>query len=360
MNSNTRNTANDSPTSSFPGGADLSSAGPGSAAAHPAPSDAVADATATGSAATQRPRRRIRNLLLGGAIAVTTVLGGAAYWAADRYLIPDVQVANASQQTAANQSVITQSNNVAEQASITVETKTTADGSTTYHVATLNLADITQLKSAFANDQFGQNIIEDTSAIAAANNAIFAINGDYYGFRDTGIVIRNGVVYRDSGEREGLAIYADGSAKIYDETETTAAELTADGVWQTLSFGPALVSDGEVIEGIDEVEIDTNFGNHSVQGSHPRTAIGIVDSDTIIFVAVDGRSSTSDGATMTELADILRDLGAQTAYNLDGGGSTTMYANGEVVNTPSNRGGSERGTSDILYVAASDATVTVS
>ena len=219
----------------------------------------------------------------------------------------------------------------------------------TYYVATVDLSDATALRSAFANNQFGQSITDTTSSIAEDNDAIFAINGDYYGFRDTGIVIRNGVVYRDDGEREGLAFYQDGTVKLYDETATTADELVADGVWNTLSFGPALVENGSVIDGIDDIEIDTNFGNHSIQGEQPRTLVGVTSDGTLVFVVVDGRDEGySRGMTMTEAANLMVSLGCETAYNLDGGGSSTMYFNGSVINEPSN--GGERGTSDILYI----------
>jgi exopolysaccharide biosynthesis protein len=224
----------------------------------------------------------------------------------------------------------------------------------TYYVADVVLGDATTLRSAFAKDEFGENITELTSSIAADNGAIFAINGDYYGFRDTGIVIRNGVVFRDEPAREGLVFYTDGRVEVYDETTTTADELLADGAWNTLSFGPAIVEDGTVVDGIETTEIDTNFGNHSIQGDQPRTAVGVIDENHLVFVVVDGRQSGySAGVTLTELADIMLDLGATTAYNLDGGGSSTMYFNGEVVNSPSN--GGERGTSDILYIADASA-----
>jgi len=121
-------------------------------------------------------------------------------------------------------------------------------------------------------------------------------------------------------------------------------------VWSTLSFGPALVEDGEIVAGIDDVEVDTNVGNHSIQGEQPRTAIGVVDENHLLLVVVDGRQEGySRGATTTELAEILQDLGATTAYNIDGGGSSTLWFDGEVVNSPSQ--GRERGTSDVLYVA---------
>jgi exopolysaccharide biosynthesis protein len=213
------------------------------------------------------------------------------------------------------------------------------------------LTDGTDLRAGFANNQFGENIVADTSDIAEYYDAVFAINGDYYGFRDTGIVIRNGVIYRDEGARTGLAIYADGTMEVYDETTATAQELLDAGVWNTLSFGPALVDDGEIVDGIDDVEVDTNFGNHSIQGNQPRTGIGIVDQNHFVFVVVDGRSEGySIGVTMTEFAEIFESLGATEAYNLDGGGSSTMYFDGELVNDPLGKG-QERGTSDILYLA---------
>lgn len=315
---------------------------------------------------TPRPqRRRIcpRTIVLASTLAVVLAAGGGAAWAADRFLIPKVEVADVAAYEAAHSAeaasvddtaaaTLTEDSFTDGDTSVRVSQVSTGSGSdtVTYYVADVTLGDATELRSAFAANQFGTNVTENTSEIAADHDAVFAINGDYYGFRDTGIVIRNGVIYRDEPARTGLAFYTDGTTQVYDETATTAAELLADGVWNTLSFGPALLADGAVISGIDEVEVDTNFGNHSIQGEQPRTAVGVIDENHLVFVVVDGRSDGySRGVTMTELAEIMRGLGAETAYNLDGGGSSTMVFNGEVLNQPSN--GGERGTSDILYVA---------
>lgn len=145
------------------------------------------------------------------------------------------------------------------------------------------------------------------------------IHGDYCGFRTDGIEIRNGVIYRDDSARTGLAFYLDGSVKVYDETAASADQLLADGVWNTLSFGPAILVDGVIPDNIDNVEVDTNVGNHSIQGNQPRTDIGVIDNNHFIFVVVDG------------------------------GGSSTMYFRGCVINNPLGKG-QERGVSDILYV----------
>lgn len=315
---------------------------------------------------THRPWTRRRKVIVSTTIVTALVLGGGSAWALDRFVIPHVEISDVSAYEAENSTVVvtdgedvgtaavvTDTSYESDDASISISTVVTGSGESivTYYVADVVLSNATVLRSAFAQDSYGENIVETTSEIAAAHNAIFAINGDYYGFRDTGILIRNGVVYRDVGAREGLAFYLDGSVQVYDETTTTAAELVADGVWNTLSFGPAIVEGGAVVDGIESVEVDTNFGNHSIQGDQPRTAVGVIDDNHLVFVVVDGRSpGYSEGVTLTELADIMISLGATTAYNLDGGGSSTMVFDGELVNNPLGKG-TERGTSDILYVA---------
>jgi exopolysaccharide biosynthesis protein len=348
-----------------------------------------------------RKRRRLRRTVLASVTAVLLAAGGASAWALDRFVFEHVEISDVAAYEAGMSAAATSSAGVSSSASassesgsggastsalvsdeaqstgtaasaadpgatvsdtsyvsgdtsISISTVTTGagDSTVTYYVADVVLGDATELRSAFAQNMFGENIVENTSDIAASQNAVFAINGDYYGFRDTGIVIRNGVIYRDEGARQGLAFYRDGTAAVYDETSTTADELLAAGVWNTLSFGPALVENGQVVSGIDNVEVDTNFGNHSIQGEQPRTAVGVIDANHVVFVVVDGRSpGYSAGVTMTGLAKIFTDLGATTAYNIDGGGSSTMYFNGSLVNNPLGKN-RERETSDILYIGS--------
>ncbi|MDM7832552.1 phosphodiester glycosidase family protein [Cellulomonas edaphi] len=311
-----------------------------------------------------RSTHRVRRAVVTGSLAVVLVAGGGAAWALDRFVIDHVEIsdvaayvaeqsgATATPAATTDQGAVTATTYSSDGADISIEKVVTGSGDSTvtYYVADVTLSDATLLRSAFADNEFGTNIVENTSDIAADNDAVFAINGDYYGFRDTGIVIRNGVVFRDDGAREGLAFYRDGHVEVYDETTTTAQQLVDAGVWNTLSFGPSLLDDGEIAAGIDDVEVDTNFGNHSIQGEQPRTAVGVIDDNHLVFVVVDGRSTGySAGVTMTGLAEIMQGLGATTAYNIDGGGSSTMVFDGDLVNNPLGRG-KERGTSDILYV----------
>lgn len=308
------------------------------------------------------PSGRIgRRALLIGGLGLLTGVGGTAGWAANRYLIPHAEVSGTGALGTGDVTVTAEADDgklsgedyTSSTAAVTIDKVVTGSGGDTItaYLADVRVSDATIIRSAFAEETFGNNIIATTSTIAQQAGAVLAINGDYYGFRDTGIVIRDGVAYRNQGARQGLVLRTDGTLAMYDETTTSADELLADGAWQTWSFGPGLVTDGAVIDGIDEVEVDTNVGNHSVQGQQPRTAIGMIAPNHFLFVAVDGRSSGySRGMTMTELARLFVEHDAQVAYNLDGGGSTTMVLNGSLVNDPLGKG-RERGTSDIIYVA---------
>ena len=226
---------------------------------------------------------------------------------------------------------------------ITYTQYTTND--TTIHVADVQLSSAEYLKTAFADNTYGKNVTQTTSDIAAANNAVLAINGDYYGVQEKGYVIRNGVLYREAAaDNDVLCIYGDGSMKVVDPSSVTAQELLDQGVWQAFSFGPGLLEDGSI-----PISLDTEVGR--AKASNPRTAIGIIDDLHYVFVVSDGRSDESEGLSLYELAVFMQELGVKTAYNLDGGGSSTMYFNGNVVNNPtSGFRDDERKVSDIIYI----------
>lgn len=215
------------------------------------------------------------------------------------------------------------------------------------YVADIQLASPEYLKTALADNAYGKNLTEKTSVMARSAGAILAINGDYYGVQESGYVLRNGVLYRDTpvSGKEDLVIFADGSFRIIREDEISAQSLLEAGAEQILSFGPALVENGEVsVEKGQEVS--------RAKSSNPRTAIGIVGENHYVFVVSDGRTSDSQGLSLYELAEFMQSLGVTTAYNLDGGGSSTLYFNGQVVNQPTTDGKriQERSVSDIVCI----------
>ena len=229
---------------------------------------------------------------------------------------------------------------------ISIEITEERIGDTTVYVADVHLASADHLKTAFADNTYGRNVTDTTSGIAGAVDAILAVNGDFYGAQQSGYVIRGGVLYRSAVKKgaEDLVIYADGSFGIIREAEITAQALLDSGARDVLSFGPALVENGEI-----SVSVNDEVGR--AKAGNPRTAIAVIDELHYLFVVSDGRTSESEGLSLYELAAFLKSKGVRTAYNLDGGGSSTMVFNGRVVNNPtSGRSIRERSVSDIVYV----------
>ena len=231
---------------------------------------------------------------------------------------------------------------------IQIRTKRVAD--TTVYIADVKLADPTILKAGLAGDAFGRNLAEVTSSIAERNGAVFAINGDYYGFREKGYVLRNGYLYRSASNTrypygEDLVIWEDGAFEIVNEADVTAEELADRGAQQIFSFGPALVNHGEV-KVVEDEEVER------AQITNPRTAIGMIEPLHYIMVVSDGRTEESEGLSLFDLGNLMQDLGCDVAYNLDGGGSSTFWFRGEVLNKPTTFGDviQERLISDIVYI----------
>jgi exopolysaccharide biosynthesis protein len=108
--------------------------------------------------------------------------------------------------------------------------------------------------------------------------------------------------------------------------------------------GPVLVHDGKK-RITDREELFT--GN--MAQLHPRTAVGYTRDRRLLWLVVDGRQASSEGANFDDLAEIFLGLGAHEALNLDGGGSTTLVVNGQIINQPSDKTG-ERPVASVLVV----------
>ena len=231
-------------------------------------------------------------------------------------------------------------------ANITLTITEYREHNTSIYVADVLLTSPALLKTALAQGSYGRNVTQKTSAIAEDVGAILAINGDYYGSRERGFVVRGGVPYRESSMGyEALAIMADGSFRVAEEDKTSLHALVDAGAVHVFSFGPALVADGNIaVTAEDEVG--------KAMADNPRTAIGVIEPGHYMLLVSDGRTRQSDGLTLVQLAEFMQSLGVTTAYNLDGGGSSTMVFMGEIINNPTTNGRkiTERSVSDIVYI----------
>ncbi len=159
----------------------------------------------------------------------------------------------------------------------------------------------------------------------------------------------DGVILSAGGE---AAAFLESSVAVGDAITLRFDIISPNGfdwtnVSQAVGGGPWLLRNGKTW-------IDTIAEGFSVSGfekaRHPRTAVGVTADNKLLLVTVDGRQSISAGISLPDLADLMKRLGAVTAINLDGGGSTALSIRGVVINSPS--GGIEREVANALLVFA--------
>ena len=203
------------------------------------------------------------------------------------------------------------------------------------------IADISCLITAFGKDTYGRGYTEWIEKIAERYSAVASLNGDYYGTRDTGVVIRNGTLYRDNKTTDDIAIlYWDGHLEIFKASEFDAMREMERGAYQSWCFGPSML-DGE------GMPLETFTEGHRNDRKNPRSAFGYYEPGHYCFVAVDGRNKNSRGATIKQLANIMAGYGCKLAYNLDGGQTSLLALASKLVNVPSDGG---RNSSDYIMV----------
>jgi exopolysaccharide biosynthesis protein len=188
-----------------------------------------------------------------------------------------------------------------------------------------------------------------TSEIAKNNNAIAAVNGGGFtdeayvgtGAKPAGIIMSNGKeihngIRSENQETDVVALTKAGKLLV---GKHTVKEMRKIGVTEAVSFGPAIIVDGK----------KTIRNGDGGWGIAPRTAIAQRQDGAIILLVIDGRQINSIGASLREVQDLLYDYGAYNATNLDGGSSSTLFYNDEVINNPCDSLG-ERAVPSIIYV----------
>ena len=252
---------------------------------------------------------------------------------------------------AAGEPQVTDTSYVSENVAVSWEKKTYND--TTYFLTDIYVRDVSCFRTAVAldykefNDGARKNCIQ-VPQLANITDAIVAISGDNYVFRNAGVLaVRNGFeLANKTGITDDICImYYDGTVETF-YTKSSAAwrekidAVYAKGPYQIWCFGPSL---------LDEAGgVPTKF-NSSVAEANPRSAFGYYEPGHYCFLLADGRQKGySIGFTLTEMSEIFAALGCKAAYNLDGGDTVAMAFRGALVNKPEEA--QPRDVSDILYI----------
>ena len=247
--------------------------------------------------------------------------------------------------------IVTENSYSSPNVSITIEKKdyiSAMDGQkSVYFVADVYVGSIECFGSSLLHNQLTYYATAPMAECAAEVNAICAINGDFTCYQDFdgyAVTFRNGQLFRkgDYSTYQVCALFNDGTMETYFPKEYSFDALMERGLWQFWHFGPLLIN----ADGTPNTKFDWQEG---ISYNNPRTAVGYYEPGHYCYLVADGRQDGySAGLKLSELAQLMVDMGCKTAYNLDGGGSAQMYFNGATVSSPSN--GAPRPLGDILYV----------
>ena len=233
---------------------------------------------------------------------------------------------------------------------IRVSVEEREENGVTWHLAFVQIASPTQLRTATAGKLTSRKTAS-VKALARNNHAVVAINGDNFVDKPEKTTFEYRMTQKIRSKtnktKDMLIIDENGDfhlVKAAPKNEQTAAlEAVAKEhtIVNAFTFGPALVIDGE------EQEINKEYG-YNPNGKEPRAAIGQTGELCYVLAIAEGRGESS-GVTQQELAHFMYGLGCAQAFNLDGGNSAEMAFGEKVIK--GQPGGDERGLSDIIYFA---------
>lgn len=168
------------------------------------------------------------------------------------------------------------------------------------------------------------SLAKSFNALAAVNASGFVKNKSTGAASPDGTFIIDGKLYKDAGGQ----IIGFNEDNVLVLTNDSPSEAISKGMRDAISFGPFLIVNGEVAK----------FSKGGGYGLRPRTAIGQRQDGIVLFVVIDGNSIGTTGVDMEELANIFVRYNAYNAANLDGGGSSSLYADGKLINNPAGWG----------------------
>lgn len=236
-----------------------------------------------------------------------------------------------------------------EDESLSVKMETRDIDRVRYSIAWIKVKSPTQLRTHTAGKP-NEIVADRPSRMARRQNAVVAINGDFYVQRKDGLIYRQGVPFRYILNEEKDALVIDENGDLHNFVGTKADELVAflkEGhqIINAFTFGPTIIKNGEIVPMPETYQ--TRFDS-TVRA--PRMVIAQMGPLEYVFVEAQGRNDKSIGVTTDQMAVFMKELGVKEAYCLDGGNSCVMTFKGRYYD--SNYSESERDQSDIIYVVS--------
>ena len=217
-----------------------------------------------------------------------------------------------------------------------------------YTISEVKIKHPSQLRRFFSGGEYGSGVLMTTTEMAQAVNAVVASAGDYYAFRQLGIIVYDGVVQR-ANSRYMHTCYIDENGDMLfsymgqlPDKRSAQEFVDANNIRFSLAFGPVLVDEGKYVYTYDYIvgEVLENYA---------RGAICQKDKLHYLVVTLNTEGENRHVDTLENFGRTIETFGVQKAYALDGGQTATIAMNNRLINSVVY--GSQRNISDIFYFA---------
>ena len=221
-------------------------------------------------------------------------------------------------------------------------------GNTMYTVTEVKIAHPTQFRRFLAGGEYGSPIQLTTSEMAASVNAVVASSGDFYAFRQMGVIVYDGIVRRTDPQRVDTCYIDEDGNMLFSyrgelaDMESAQKFVDENNIRFSLAFGPALIADGELCS-YNGYTLGEAFENYA------RAGLGQLNDLHYILVAANNERPYGRSVTIAEFQQAMAGFGCRYAYTLDGGQTAVIVHNGQVINNVVY--GEQRNVSDIIYFA---------
>lgn len=217
-----------------------------------------------------------------------------------------------------------------------------------FTISEVKIAHASQFRRFLADGQYGSDKQYTTTEMSASVNAVVASSGDFYKFRSYGTIVYGGEVQRFEGHYVDTCFINDDGDLVFSYRDQFANEEEAkqfvqdNNVRFSLAFGPVLVDNGEV-------KTTASYALGEVGSEYSRAALCQMDSLHYLLVNSCGEGSYQGRQTINTFAKYIGELGCQKAYALDGGQTTVITMDDQMISSVDY--GTQRRISDIIYFA---------
>ena len=217
-----------------------------------------------------------------------------------------------------------------------------------YTFSEVKIAHPSQFRRFLAGGEFGSEKLYVTTEMAKSVNAVVASSGDFYGYRQAGTLVYDGVVRRvDNGLVDTCYVDKNGDLHFGSREDALTREeaqalVDRQGILFSLAFGPVLIEEGKVVT-------PDSYAVGEINDHYPRAALCQLGKLHYLLAVVNGEEAYPEVPTIHQFAQNLLDRGIRTAYALDGGQTAVIAMDGQLINAVLY--GHQRPISDIIYFA---------